>query len=513
MAAKPSRAGFWKDRTWRTIRKIAQWLFLLLFVAIFVRTLNGAWPEQVSRIPIHLDPLATLAGILSARTFVSGAGLMLITIALTLVFGRAWCGWICPLGTTLDLFAPRRWKNKQPPIADRARSIKHFLLFIILIAAALGSLWLMILDPITILIRTLAESIWPALDQAVMALETAAFREAFLRPAVTAVDSVLRPALLPPQPAFTVGGALIAGFFIALVGLNYFAPRFWCRYLCPLGSMLGLIGKFSLIRRTVAPAQCNDCGACARVCPTGTIRADQGSVSDPAECTMCLECVAICPRNGQSFPVRIPSPAWNEYDPGRRQFLAAFGAAVAGTALLRTEQALRRDPPDLIRPPGAQSGDLLARCVRCGECVRACPTGALHPAVAQAGIEGFWTPVLIPRAGFCQYSCNLCGRVCPTEAIPPLTLDEKQRRVIGRAYLVHDRCIAWGDHRDCIVCEEMCPLPEKAITLEPVTSGGTTVLCPVVDRDRCIGCGTCEFKCPVNGQAAIRVFPPGQSIV
>jgi MauM/NapG family ferredoxin protein len=249
------------------------------------------------------------------------------------------------------------------------------------------------------------------------------------------------------------------------------------------------------------------------VCPTGTIRADKGSASDPAECTMCLDCVALCPRAGQTFPIHLRPAAWTAYDPGRRQFLTAIGAAVAGTALLRTEQALRRDPPNLLRPPGTVNGELLARCVRCGTCVRACPTGALHPAVAQAGMEGFWTPVLIPRAGFCQYSCNLCGQACPTEAIPPLPLAEKQRQIIGRAYILQDRCIAWGDHRDCIVCEEMCPLPEKAITLQPVETDGRTVLCPVVDRDRCIGCGTCEFKCPVNGEAAIRVYPPGQSIV
>jgi MauM/NapG family ferredoxin protein len=514
LAVKKAAPRFrWKDRYWRTIRKTVQWIILFLFLLLFIRVLNGSWSEQVFHIPFHLDPLTTLGNILSSRTLVPGAALVLITIALTLVFGRAWCGWICPLGTVLDLFPPKRWKNGQPSIADGARSIKHFLLFAILFAAAFGSLWLLILDPLTILTRTLAEAVWPALDQAVTGLETAAFRVAFLRPAISAIDPILRPAFLPAQPAFTVGGVLIASFFIALLALNYFAPRFWCRYLCPLGSMLGLLSKISLVKREVTAGQCNDCGACAKICPTGTIRADKGSTSDPAECTMCLDCVAVCPRSGQSFPARILPPVWYGYDPGRRQFLTAFGAAIAGTALLRTEQALHRDPPSLIRPPGARENDLPAKCVRCGECVRACPTGALHPAVAQAGAEGFWTPVLIARAGFCLYSCNRCGQVCPVEAIPPLALDVKQRQIIGRAYINKDRCIAWGDHRDCIVCEEMCPLPRKAITLKGVESGGTTVLCPIVDRETCIGCGTCEYKCPVNGESAIRVFPPGQSVV
>jgi len=172
LAVKPARKGFWKNRYWRTLRTTAQWAILLIFLAIFLRTLNGDWPAEVSRLPIHLDPLATLAAILSSGTFVSGAALMFVTIGLTLVFGRAWCGWICPLGTVLDLAAFRHWKNKQPPISDHARSIKHVLLFSLLIASAFGSLWLLILDPITILLRTLAEAAWPALDQAVTGIET-----------------------------------------------------------------------------------------------------------------------------------------------------------------------------------------------------------------------------------------------------------------------------------------------------------------------------------------------------
>jgi MauM/NapG family ferredoxin protein len=485
-------------------------VFLLLFLALFLRMLNGGIPDNLSKIPIRLDPLASLAAILASRTLAAGSALMLVTIVLTLVFGRVWCGWICPLGTVLDFVSFRRWRRKQPGITDHLRSIKHLVLTFLLVSAALGSLWLLFLDPITILIRTLGETLWPALDQAVSGLETAAYRVDFLRPTVGALDPMLRPGILPLQPFPMVAGLWIALFFLVLLGLNYFAPRFWCRYLCPLGSLLGILSKVALIRRETDPSTCNSCGACARVCPTGTIRADQSAASDPAECTMCMDCVSLCPRGGQTFPLHHQPASWNSYDPGRRRFLASVGAAVAGTALLRTEQSLLGDAPERLRPPGAQDEEaFLSRCVRCGTCVRACPTGALHPAVTQSGVEGFWTPVLIPRAGFCQYSCNQCGRVCPTEAIPLLSLAEKQSRVIGRAVIDPVRCIAWGEHRDCIVCEEMCPIPEKAITLTPVESGGTTVLCPVVDKHRCIGCGNCEYKCPVEGESAIRVLPLG----
>jgi len=129
----------------------------------------------------------------------------------------------------------------------------------------------------------------------------------------------------------------------------------------------------------------------------------------------------------------------------------------------------------------------------------------------EAGLEGAWTPVLVSRLGYCDYSCNACGEVCPVGAIPPLTLEEKRLQVIGKAYIDEDRCIAWADHGECIVCEEMCPIADKAIKLEErqatrVDGGTVNVKLPHVIREHCIGCGICEYQCPVNGDAAIRVY-------
>jgi NAD-dependent dihydropyrimidine dehydrogenase PreA subunit len=195
----------------------------------------------------------------------------------------------------------------------------------------------------------------------------------------------------------------------------------------------------------------------------------------------------------------------------------AFGGALLGVALVRSNWLSKREPPHLLRPPGVPgaTSDIIAfsNCIRCSICIRACPTNALQPAVFDAGLEGLWTPVLIPRLGYCDYSCNTCGQVCPVQAIPPLSLEVKRQEVIGKAYIDQDRCIAWSDQRDCIVCEEMCPLPEKAIQLEEMQVWGTdntsiTVKVPHVLQERCIGCGICEYKCPVNGEAAIRVFVP-----
>jgi formate hydrogenlyase subunit 6/NADH:ubiquinone oxidoreductase subunit I len=133
----------------------------------------------------------------------------------------------------------------------------------------------------------------------------------------------------------------------------------------------------------------------------------------------------------------------------------------------------------------------------------------------EAGLEGFWSPILRTRLGYCDYSCNACGQICPTGAIPLLTLEEKRQRVIGTAYIDQNRCIPWVSYRPCVVCEEMCPVPDKAIRLAPVDmvspdGKAVHVQLPRVFPDLCIGCGICEYKCPLTGLAAIRVYTPMQ---
>jgi ferredoxin len=295
---------------------------------------------------------------------------------------------------------------------------------------------------------------------------------------------------------------------IAVVLLNLFAERFWCRYLCPLGALLGLTSKVALLRRRIEP-NCVDCVQCTDACPMGTINPAEDYASDPGECTMCLECLDDCPLGATTFAPVLSVNPMRSYDPGRRQVLVTLGAALGGMALIRTVDPELEHRYGLL-PPGADAEEFYSQCVRCGQCMRACPTAAIQPALTEAGIEGFWTPVLIPRLGYCDYGCNACGQSCPVEAIPPLPLASKQEQVIGRAEIDQDRCLPWIEEQECIVCEEVCPLPEKAIELELVeahlpTGEARILQRPVVIHDLCIGCGMCEYKCPVIGEAAIRV--------
>lgn len=507
---------------WIRIRKIVQYLALAVFTGLFILGRLGSQTSGLVNIPMRLDPLAILAHLLASRTLLAGSALALITVILTLVFGRAWCGWLCPLGTTLDLIPLKRWnKTKgglpQPPVlSEKWRSIKYGLLLTILVAALFGNLTLLIFDPLTIMIRTLSTSIWPGIDQVVIAAETLLYRIPLLAEPVSRFDMWVRPSILPLEPSFYRDALLFGAVFFGIIALNLAAPRFWCRYLCPLGGFLGLLSKLALVRR--APGEdCKGCTICTSVCPTGTIDPNQNYQSDPSECTLCLDCLESCPRSSIVFDSHLSPARWNTYDPGRREALIAIAGAVIGLSLFRSDQISKREQPHLIRPPGARENNLLSKCIRCAECIRSCPTNGLQPAIGEAGLEGIWTPVLIPRLGYCDYSCNACGQVCPVQAIPPLSLDQKREQIIGKAYINQNRCIAWADNQDCIVCEEMCPVPDKAIHLEqaevPQPDGTTTqVQLPYVNRDQCIGCGICEYKCPVNGEAAIRVYVPGTEV-
>jgi polyferredoxin len=419
LAGEARRRPRWHSK-WRRLRQATQVLSLLGFLALFVAASRHADAPPIVHLPFHLDPLAMLAQTIASRALLATSALALLTVVLTLVFGRVWCGWLCPLGTVLDAVAPRR-RHAARASLEPWRAVKYLVLMAVLVAALFGSLTLLVLDPVTIAFRALAGGLWPAADWLVSALERAAYSVEAFRPGVVWIEGVLRPAVFPVEPAHATAGLGVVLLLVVIVGLNWLVPRFWCRALCPLGGLLALISKVALVRRHVNPA-CSGCKACVRLCPTDTIRADRGFASDPSECTVCLDCVDGCPGRDTTFRFAPPRPAWQAYDPNRRQALAAIGASAVGFGLL-TSDLLRTEPSEtVLRPPGTTNEELLGTCIRCAACVRACPTGALSPAVAEAGLEGIWSPILIPRVGYCDYSCNACGQVCPVEAIPPLSL-------------------------------------------------------------------------------------------
>jgi len=273
--------------------------------------------------------------------------------------------------------------------------------------------------------------------------------------------------------------------------------------------------------------RCTECKACERACPVGAIKDRKVS---PEECTLCWLCVGSCPAHAIAIGPALPAGREERFEvlPGRRLLLQTGALGVLAVPLLGLNAARGRGGARLIRPPGARpEREFLQRCVRCGECMKVCPEKAIHPTGLEEGLEGLWTPKLVPRLGFCIYECNdpeqptnnLCGLVCPTGAIQRLPVEQKVAWKMGTAYFDRSTCIPWVQDKNCGKCEEHCPVPGKAIHfLPPVPTSqqpageretevaeDVSIRRPYVIAERCIGCGQCEYVCPVEGQAAIRV--------
>ena len=206
-------------------------------------------------------------------------------------------------------------------------------------------------------------------------------------------------------------------------------------------------------------------------------------------------------------------PEGSQMDLKRRSVLTAGLAGLGGGLLFRAQPAAAKSDlnPAFIRPPGALAeGQFLNQCIRCGECMKVCPTNAIQPAMLEAGLQGMWSPLLKLRLGYCEYKCTECSQVCPTGAIGKLSLEKKQKTKLGLAMVDKNRCMTYASGKQCLVCRDQCPLPTKAISLveASVTMGSKTLTIkqPQVDSKLCIGCGICENKCPVEGQSAIRVM-------
>ena len=497
---------------WRRVRQAVQIISFACFIYLIFAVVEKRVAPALSDIFFRFDPLSAIGSMLSSRAWIPKLGLALVTIGLTILVGRVWCGWICPLGSLLEWISFKQARKRAAAISPRLRFLKYFLLAVSLVAALFGSLTLLALDPLAIFTRTLTTAVLPGIFHAINSLETLLYKLNFLTPLLDGFEGLVRGNILPvEQPAFAQSLA-IALLFFGVIALNLLAHRFWCRYLCPLGALLGWLSKISIFRPVIGSA-CTECTRCSLVCKPGAVDTTPGGFQImPSECTLCLDCLANCKPADIHFKLRLKATSRQEFDLSRRQALGALATGAAGVLLLGTDLRLQQDNPLRIRPPGVtDEASFLSTCLRCSQCMKICPTTALQPALNESGLSGLWTPLVVPRVGYCDYGCTACGQVCPSGAIPLLSLQQKRQAVIGKASIDKDRCLPWASATPCIVCEEMCPTPQKSIQLEEaeiVNASGqpVTLLRPSVLREVCIGCGICEHHCPLEGQAAIRVY-------
>ena len=324
-------------------------------------------------------------------------------------------------------------------MAARWRRGKYYLLIGLLVSSLFSLNLVGLFDPLSLLYRTLAIVFYPAFGYGVEKAGLTLYR---LGPPVTYVSEPIyqffKATLLPFRPLVYLLPFFTLALFALVVAAERVDRRFWCRALCPLGALYGLIARFSRLRRRPA-ALCPDCGDCTETCKMAAFAPGKPARHQNAECQLCLRCLEACEKEDRvSFTWSSKAPR-APLDLGRRQVITAVAAGAVAVPLIRLGSLARRPDEYLVRPPGAQNeAEFLSRCIRCGQCMKVCLTNGLQPVLWEAGLEGLYTPRLIPRMGYCAYSCNLCGQVCPTGAIPqPRTQGQAGHRPGDRRHQPH----------------------------------------------------------------------------
>jgi len=451
-----------------TVRRLSQAFFFAAFIWFCIVTTQGTEWWQLRGWPVNLflrlDPLVAIGTILSTHRLYAPLLWALLTVVLTIIFGRFFCGWLCPFGA-LHQFVGFLGSRKKPSAKRvqlnryrKAQCIKYFVLIFFLVTAAVPvagwvSLQNGLLDPICLITRSVNLTLLPIVDS------------------ITGTISA--------TPRFYEGAFLVLAVFFALIFLNLLIPRFYCRFICPLGALFAILSRFSVWRIGKNTRECSNCKLCELACEGGCEPASQIKIS---ECVLCFNCLDNCKDNVISYQA-VPSLAGEVTSPNvsRRGFILSLASGVFAVPAVRLAGWLADNwPHKLIRPPGALSEDeFLKRCIKCGQCMRICPTNVLQPAGMEFGLETLWTPVLNNRIGTsgCQLNCTACSYVCPTSAIRPITLSEKLGLGefaeagpirIGTAFVDRSRCLPWAMDKPCIVCQENCPLSPKAIYTEEV---------------------------------------------
>lgn len=536
----------------RNLRRVSQAGFFVLFLWLLTQTtFRGSFAAQ-SGAPVRLswpvegfllaDPFVALITLLSTHELYAGLAWSLGIVFLTLLVGRAFCGWICPFGTLHHLLsflwpAPAG-RGARRIAANRTKGwqrYKYYGLIGLLGAAVCGSVIGGWFDPVCILVRGVGMGVLPVLQYlGVRGLENLALSDALtVKQGSDAALDWLGTHVWTSSQTYFHQTWLILLTFLAIVWLNRVVPRFFCRALCPLGALLGVMARFAPFGMEKRHSKCTDCNLCLSHCQ-GADSPQGGVKHQKHECHLCFNCEVACPEDVIEFRF-FPGARSIEAKPDLSRRSALLGAA-AGAALVPTARIAnwpdKGYSPKVIRPPGSlEEREFLERCIRCSECMKVCPNNALHPALLEAGPEGVWTPILILRIGYCEHSCVLCGQVCPTGAIQKIEEKHKLGQGVppvrlGTAMFDRGRCLPWAMATPCTVCEEFCPTSPKAIWVEEVfvpkrgavAQAGrdaepeqVKVKRPHVDPTLCIGCGACEKVCPVVDQPAVYVTSAGES--
>lgn len=432
-------------------------------------------------------------------------------VVLTLLFGRVYCSSICPMGVYQDVVA---WFSKKVPkkLRKKRKRYTYSPAKTVLRWVVLGGTLIAFLFGFTFLVGLLDP--YGAYGRMVTHI---------FRPAYLAGNNVLQAVFtsFDNYTFYKVGiyGLGVFSFVVALVTLLVIGFLAWkngrtyCNTICPVGTILGFLSKFSLFKIQFVESNCNSCGLCAMNCKASCINSDKMEI-DHSRCVDCFNCIDVCNRSALKYaPVSFKKKSSEnmvdsqKVDKSKRLFLSTTAAtAVAATSMIAQQTTgveLRKEVKrqQAIAPPGALSVDNLQnKCISCHLCVSKCPSHVIKPAFLEYGLGGMMQPKLYFDHGFCNYDCTVCGDVCPSGAILPLTKEEKHTTQMGQVHFILENCIVYYDETSCGACSEHCPT--QAVSMVPY-KGSLTI--PHIEPEICVGCGGCEYVCPAIPYKAIYV--------
>lgn len=516
----------------KKLRVVLAVLFIVGITALFVDFTGTAigltgWMPKIQFWPsvMGLDSLLGLNILIVA-----------LLVLLTFVFGRIYCSVICPLGVMQDAFnrlgslrvkkALRRFRFSY---AKEKHAVRWSIFAIFAIGMTTGAfwagarIWMALIEPYSMYGRIAADIVKPAYEAGNNVLAgIAEANDSTLFWRVTSVvggDGVMWIAIIS---------------FIVVGATAFFSGRAWCNTICPVGTLLGAVSRFSIFGVRFDESICTGCRKCERNCKAKCIDAKNRTV-DYSRCVVCLNCTEACTNGGMTYGLRrrkttpalsSAKPADGACDASRRGFMTGI-AAIATASVAKAADELTDSikphmekttdggyaditpkhnpaPEQPIAPPGAISWkNFSTHCIACQLCVSACPNEVLKPSMA---LDTFMMPMMDYDLGYCRPECVRCSEVCPADAIHPITVAEKSDISIGRAYTYIHSCLAARGEAACGVCARHCP--SGAITMMPLDPNDKSEnprRRPVVDESRCLGCGACENLCPVSPESAIRV--------
>ena len=434
-------------------------------------------------------------------------GVIVLLVALTLIFGRIYCSVICPLGVMQDLiswFGDKAKKNRFS--YSPAKSWLRYgvlALFVVALVAGFASIALLIAPYSAYgrIAQNLLAPLWGWGNNLLAYFAERADSYAFYSTEVWIRNFA------------TLGVAVVT--LVVLAVLAWRNGRTYCNTICPVGTVLGFLSRFSLLKPVIDTEKCINCNICSKNCKAACIDIPNHKI-DYSRCVTCMNCIEKCPKKAISYAMRPAAqkaaPAEAKVDTARRNFLIGAGLVAVeavraqemrgdgGYAVLVDKQAPDRENP--ITPPGSKGlRNLTQHCTGCQLCVAACPSQILRPS---SDLKMFMQPTMSYENGYCRPECNKCSTVCPTGAIDLISVAEKSSVQIGHAVWVKKNCIVVSDDKDCGNCERHCPT--KAITMVPLDPADPkSRKIPTVNESLCIGCGACEHLCPSRPFSAIYV--------